>query len=97
MPILIILISVIIVVFWLVQLLDVMFQDEEFFESHNHKLSWFLVIFVGNIIGAIWYYTWKYKCVKKNLENRHQEEMKSLAETVRIQQNAASLDKSDKS
>ncbi len=44
--------------FWLWQLKDLLFRDVGYFESHTHKLVWFLVLFVGNIIGAIWYYRW---------------------------------------
>jgi hypothetical protein len=45
--------------FWLIQVLDLLFRDLRFFESHIHKLTWFLVLVVGNIVGAIWYYAWK--------------------------------------
>jgi hypothetical protein len=44
---------------WLIQVLDLLFRDLRFFESHTHKLTWFLVLVVGNIVGAIWYYGWK--------------------------------------
>jgi len=46
-------------VFWLVQLIDAMCRDQAYFESHTHKLVWFLVLILGNIVGAIWYYRWK--------------------------------------
>ena len=46
-------------IFWLSQLTDLLLRDVRYFESQNQKLLWFLVVFVGNIIGAIWYYVWK--------------------------------------
>jgi hypothetical protein len=45
--------------FWLIQVLDLLFRDLRFFESHTHKLTWFLVLVAGNIVGAMWYYIWK--------------------------------------
>jgi uncharacterized membrane protein YgcG len=45
--------------FWLIQVLDLLFRDLRFFESHTHKLIWFLVLVSGNIVGAVWYYIWK--------------------------------------
>ncbi len=45
--------------FWLLQVIDLLFRDLRFFESHTHKLTWFLVLIVGNIVGAVWYYVWK--------------------------------------
>ncbi len=45
--------------FWLLQVIDLLFRDLRFFESHTHKLTWFLVLIAGNIVGAIWYYVWK--------------------------------------
>jgi len=45
--------------FWLVQVFDLLFRDLRFFESHTHKLIWFLVLVAGNIVGAVWYFIWK--------------------------------------
>jgi len=45
--------------FWLIQVLDLFFRDLRFFESHTHKLTWFLVLLSGNIVGAVWYHIWK--------------------------------------
>ena len=44
--------------FWLTQLISVLCRDVEDFESHTHKLVWFLVVLNGSIVGAIWYYVW---------------------------------------
>lgn len=49
--------------FWLIQVLDLLFRDLRFFESHTHKLVWFLVLVSGNIIGAVWYYIWRRQTV----------------------------------
>ena len=45
--------------FWLIQVIDLLSRDLRFFESHTHKLTWFLVLIAGNIVGAVWYYVWK--------------------------------------
>ena len=45
--------------FWLVQVIDLLMRDEAEFESHTHKLIWFVALFTGNIVGAIWYFRWK--------------------------------------
>ena len=46
-------------IFWLIQLIDVIFRSTEFFESHTHQLVWFLVILISNLLGALWYFLWK--------------------------------------
>jgi hypothetical protein len=46
-------------VFWLIQVFDLFMRDMRFFESHTHKLAWFLVLVAGNVVGAVWYYFWK--------------------------------------
>jgi peptidoglycan biosynthesis protein MviN/MurJ (putative lipid II flippase) len=45
--------------FWLAQLIELFTLNVSYFESHTHKLVWFLVIFTGNIVGAIWFFVWK--------------------------------------
>ncbi len=47
------------IIFWLIQVIDLLFRDMRFFESHTHKLTWFLVLVAGNIVGAVWYFIWK--------------------------------------
>lgn len=47
------------ILFWLIQVIDLLFRDLRFFESHTHKLTWFLVLVVGFIVGALWYFFWK--------------------------------------
>jgi len=49
--------------FWLIQAIDLIFRDLRFFESHTHKLTWFLVLVAGNIVGAIWYFIWRRQVV----------------------------------
>ena len=44
--------------FWLVQVIDLLCQPLDYFESHIRKLVWFIVLCVGNIIAAIWYFVW---------------------------------------
>lgn len=45
--------------FWLVQLINLLMLDVSHFESHTHKLIWFLVVFSGSIVGAIWFFLWR--------------------------------------
>jgi uncharacterized membrane protein len=52
--------------FWLVQVIDLLFRHPVYFESHTHKLMWFLVLVIGNIIGAVWYYMWKRESIKEH-------------------------------
>ena len=54
----------IVVCFWFVQVCDLLFRELRYFESHTHKLTWFLVLIIGNIIGAVWYFVWKRKAAK---------------------------------
>ena len=51
------------IIFWLIQLIDLLFRDLRFFESHTHKLTWFLVLVVGVVVGALWYYVWRKQVV----------------------------------
>lgn len=53
----------------ILQIIDVMVRDIYYFDNHTHKLVWFLVIVVGNIIGAIWYYRWKRIVLEDYYEN----------------------------
>jgi len=53
------LVAYVAVAFWLFQVVDLFIRDMRFFESHTHKLTWFLVLVAGNIVGAVWYYIWK--------------------------------------
>jgi len=47
------------ILFWLIQVGDLLIRDLRFFESHTHKLTWFLVLVAGNIVGAVWYCVWR--------------------------------------
>jgi hypothetical protein len=48
--------------FWVVQLVDLLRRDVSNFESHTHKLVWFVAFMVGNILAAWMYYHWKKTC-----------------------------------
>ncbi len=52
-------------IFWLAQLVGLLRRDVRDFENQTHKLTWFIAIMVGNIIGAIWYSMWIYKKTKE--------------------------------
>jgi hypothetical protein len=58
-------IVVMVAIIWISQILDVLFRDIKYFDNHTHKLTWFLVIFTGSIIGAIWYYLWKRSTIQQ--------------------------------
>jgi Na+-transporting NADH:ubiquinone oxidoreductase subunit NqrE len=51
------------ILFWLIQVGDLLIRDLRFFESHTHKLTWFLVLVAGNIVGAVWYWVWRKQVV----------------------------------
>lgn len=51
--------------FWFAQVIDLLFRHPSYFENHTHKLIWFLVVWIGFIIGAAWYYVWKRDAIKK--------------------------------
>ncbi len=53
------LLGLIVALFWVIQLIDLFVRDLRDFESHTHKLVWFLVLVSGSVVGAIWYYFWK--------------------------------------
>jgi len=59
-----IVLSFLIFFFWLIQVTDLLFRSPVYFESHTHKLAWFIALFTGNIVGALWYYFWKRETVK---------------------------------
>ena len=59
MEMLVLVVPIIAGFFWISQLADVILIDRRRFESHTHRLVWFLVIVIGNIIGAVWYFVWK--------------------------------------
>ncbi len=60
------------ILFWLIQVIDLLFRDLRFFESHTHKLTWFLVLVVGFIVGAVWYSIWKRQVIASlSVPGRH--------------------------
>ena len=56
------------VLFWLIQVIDLLLRDVRGFESHTHKLAWFLVLVSGSIVGALWYYFWKRRVIVAKAE-----------------------------
>ena len=62
--------AVILSIFCLIQLVDLLFRDLKYFESHTHKLTWFLVLIIGNVLGAIWYFLWKREFLQKEKKER---------------------------
>lgn len=51
-----------VILFWVVQGIDVMVRHPSYFDNHTHKLVWFLVVLIGNIVGAVWYFVWVRRC-----------------------------------
>lgn len=64
LALILIVLSFLVFFFWLIQVIDLLFRSPVYFESHIHKLTWFVVLFTGNIVGALWYYFWKLETVK---------------------------------
>lgn len=62
------LLAIIVGLFWLIQLIDLLLRDVRGFESHTHQLAWFLVLFSGSIVGALWYYFWKRRVIVAKAE-----------------------------
>ncbi|MEN8127182.1 MAG: hypothetical protein ABFR90_05165 [Planctomycetota bacterium] len=58
LPCFVYIVAVIAALFWLVQVIDLLYRPQDYFESHVHKLVWFIALCVGNIIAAIWYFVW---------------------------------------
>ncbi len=56
---LVIILGIAVFAFWLVQVISVLALDVSHFESHTHKLIWFLVVFSGSIVGAVWFFLWR--------------------------------------
>lgn len=54
--------------FWLIQLIDLLLHDLRDFESHTHKLTWFLVLVSGSVVGAVWYYFWTRRIIAAKAE-----------------------------
>jgi len=65
------LIAVFAACFWLVQVFDLFFRELDYFESHMHKLVWFIALCVGNIVAAIWYFIWIRNTIKAFNENQY--------------------------
>jgi len=74
--------------FWLIQLIDVLFRDRQYFENHTHKLTWFLVVLVGNIVGAVWYFRWKREAVHAHESARSQIQLEETIEAWRQDQDS---------
>ena len=55
---------VVVVAALLVQVIDLLCRPLDYFENHAHKLVWFLVLCIGNIIAAVWYCFWKHDADK---------------------------------
>ncbi len=62
------LLGLIAALFWLIQLIDLFIRDLRDFESHTHKLTWFLVLVSGSVVGAVWYYFWTRRIIAAKAE-----------------------------
>lgn len=62
------LLGLIVALFWLIQLIDLFIRDLRDFESHTHKLTWFLVLVSGSVVGAVWYYFWTRRIIAAKAE-----------------------------
>lgn len=60
-------------VYWACELVRVASLPDELFESHMHRLTWFLIVFVTGIIGAVWFRTWsKQRAIVVNATDKKQ-------------------------
>ncbi len=57
------LVAFVAIIFWLIQVVDLLMRDGRDFESRTHKLTWFLVLITGSVVGAIWYFSWRRRIV----------------------------------
>ena len=62
--------------FWLVQFIDLLFRHPDYFDSHTHKLAWFIALLIGNIIAAVWYFYWKREAIKEHDKRKLEQERK---------------------
>ncbi len=62
------LLGLIVALFWLIQLIDLFIRDLRDFESHTHKLTWFLVLVSGSVVGAVLYYFWTRRIIAAKAE-----------------------------
>jgi len=66
-------------VFWISQLIAVAFTDGRFLKSPLHKLTWFLVVLIGNVIGAATFLVWKRQKASAIAEKMRESESQMVA------------------
>jgi hypothetical protein len=53
--------QVVAVLYWFSQSIRVLATSVDVFESHAHKLLWFLTVVFVPVLGAVWFAVWLYK------------------------------------
>ncbi|MHB1158476.1 MAG: hypothetical protein ACYC26_16755 [Phycisphaerales bacterium] len=69
----IIVLQIVIPIYWVMQIIAVIVAPDRFFESHTHRLAWFLVVVFVPLIGAIWFSIWhwgKVQAAQQALEDQ---------------------------
>ena len=51
--------AIVLLIFWVVQLIDLMTMTDDLFPGRNDKVLWFIVVFLGSAFGALVFWIWK--------------------------------------
>lgn len=73
MPAIVFLVSIALFLFWILALKDVVFMRDEDFEGKNDKLIWFIIVFFGNILGALAFVVWNASSGRRVEDRRYRE------------------------
>lgn len=58
-------------------------MDGRFTKSPMHKFIWFMIVALGNLLGAAVYFVWKRNANRRMVESRREAEIGLLAEAYR--------------
>ena len=75
--------SLSLVLFWVCQLVRVCSLDSRYFESHSHRLLWFLVVLFTVIFGAVWFFFWKRGRLAAEAARRKETRIHELADSLK--------------
>ena len=51
--------AMVLLIFWVVQLIALMSMTDDLFPGRNDKVLWFIVVFFGCALGALVFWLWK--------------------------------------
>lgn len=69
--------------FWLNQFMRVVSADNGQFESHAHRLLWFVVVLLFPLFGAIWFFVWSRKKLAMQREELTRSNLQQFAASLR--------------